>query len=164
MSKVAQFVSGSLLKLGSVCLFFTLPSIAVTIPSSLDGSAQEVYRKTEKVVQAYLTADIRAIEELLAPDYIFVNHQGLHLQSRAEDIEELKSGKVRYTKMLMKDLTVRVWGDTAFVAGLVDLGWERSGKATEEKVAFTKTWARNKGRWRLVGEHMTPLQPESQRH
>jgi ketosteroid isomerase-like protein len=58
-----------------------------------------------------------------------------------------------------REITVRVSGDAAMVQNLSTLRGTFSGQPTATDLRGTFVWARQKGRWQLLTNQLTPVVP-----
>jgi ketosteroid isomerase-like protein len=131
------------------------------------ASAAEADRKNEdrKTVAAldmeYQAAvkknDAATMARLLADDFTLVTGSG-KVYSKADLVEEARSGRYVYAHQEDTEQTVRVWGNTAVVtAKLWEQGTE-SGKPIDYTVWFSDTYVRTGSGWKYVfGQSSLPL-------
>jgi ketosteroid isomerase-like protein len=101
--------------------------------------------------------DAAAMDRLLADDFVLVTGKG-KVFSKADLLNEARSGKTVYERQEDSSQKVRVWGDTAVVTALL---WEKGsedGKPFEYKLWFSDTYVRTPSGWRYVfGQASIPL-------
>src|SRR5437762_2125021 len=86
-------------------------SLAVT------PAQQEVLQFERDACKAFLDADVAALERVLTPDCTLTVSNG-DVSTRADEINELRSGKVHYDVFENYDMIARLYGDnTAVVLG-----------------------------------------------
>lgn len=91
------------------------------------------------------------------PDYVFTSPTGV-VSSRAEVIDGLRNGSVRFTKYSMTDLDVRDYGAFAVVIGRAEGdGVNPGGEMFHGAYRFTSVWDRVEGPWRLVAWQATAV-------
>jgi ketosteroid isomerase-like protein len=106
---------------------------------------------------AYLHGDADKIANFLTVDYTLTNSKG-EITTAADDIEDAKSGRVRYDVFENYDMKVRIYGaHTAIVTGKTKVKGNAQGKPIDIIVQFTDTFVKQSGRWRLAAGHVSRL-------
>ena len=91
----------------AVCL------LVVPVAWSQGGNVeQQIAALDDQVVQAYLKADTGFMEKYFADDYTAVHSDG-KLTTKAQEIENCKSGALKHESMDVRERKIRVYGDTA---------------------------------------------------
>jgi ketosteroid isomerase-like protein len=126
--------------------------------------AQTPAEETAAVLQAerdgcaaYLNGDAEKIANFLMEDYTLTNSKG-EISARADDIADVKSGKVHYNVFENYDMKVRLYGDsTAVVTGRTKLKGVYNGEPIDKVVQFTDTLVKQNAHWRLAAGHVSPV-------
>lgn len=101
--------------------------------------------------------DAAAMDRLLADDFALVTGSGKSY-SKANLLDEARSGRFIYEHQEDTARTVRVWGDTATITAKLWAKGTDTGKPFEYKVWFTDTYVRRSAGWRYVfGQSSLPL-------
>jgi ketosteroid isomerase-like protein len=101
--------------------------------------------------------DATTMDRILADDFVLVLGDG-SVQSKADLLNEAKSGRVQYEHQEELEQTVRVWGDTAVVTAKLWGKGTDGGKPFEWTLWFSDTYVRTVGGWRYVlGQASLPL-------
>ncbi len=101
--------------------------------------------------------DAATMERILADDFVLVTGRGA-TASKADLLQDARSGAVVYEHQEDTQQRVRVWGDTAVVTALLWLKGTRSGKPFDYKLWFSDTYVRTPAGWRYVfGQASLPL-------
>jgi ketosteroid isomerase-like protein len=117
---------------------------------------QRVMQVTQDACVAFLTADLEAVEALLAPGFTLVNSSAV-VQTREEVLAEIRNRDPVYTEFRNHSMTARVFGNAAIVQGITSVKGTSGGHAFDVNVRFTDTLIREKGKWRLVVSHVTAI-------
>jgi ketosteroid isomerase-like protein len=117
-----------------------------------DGRTAEVLKIEHAWCDAYRRADIAYLEKLMTPDFTLISSGGT-VNTAASEIDELKTGKVKYTTFENRDMQVRFYGDTAVVIGRTHAAGVSEGTPFDIDVAFTDVLVKIDGRWRAVAGH-----------
>jgi ketosteroid isomerase-like protein len=106
---------------------------------------------------AYLHGDADKIASFLTADYTLTNSKG-EIGTAADDIEDARSGRVRYDVFENYDMKARIYGGhTAVVTGKTKVKGNAQGKPVDIIVQFTDTFVKQSGRWRLAAGHVSRL-------
>ena len=119
---------------------------------------QEVLQFERDACKAFLEADVVALERVLTPDFTLTITNG-EVSTRADEINELHSGKVHYDVFENYDMLARLYGDSvAVVLGKTRVKGTADGKLFDRVVQFTDTLIRRDGRWQLAAGHVSRLE------
>ena len=118
---------------------------------------QEVLQFERDACKAFLDADVAALERVLMPDFTLTVSNG-DVSTRADEINELRSGKAHYDVFENYDMIARLYGDnTAVVLGKTRVKGIAEGKPFDRVVQFTDTLIKRDGRWQLAAGHVSPV-------
>jgi ketosteroid isomerase-like protein len=99
---------------------------------------------------AVLTSNIKALNSLLADDYMAITASGT-LQSRDEALQSLSSGRVHFTLLNLTDRKVRFYGNTAVVTSLADIQATTPNGQISGNFRYTRVYVRDAhGAWKIV--------------
>jgi ketosteroid isomerase-like protein len=99
--------------------------------------------------EAVKNNDAATMARMLADDFVLVTGLG-KTYTKADLLEEARSGRVLYERQEDSNQKVRLWGDTAVVTALLWAKGTDSGKAFDYKLWFSDTYVRTPGGWRYV--------------
>lgn len=99
--------------------------------------------------QAQIHSDRAGLEKALADDWILANSAG-KTQTKQEFIAESVAPGSSVEPYTVQDETIRVWGDGATLAGLVDYKGKSEGKPFQVRIRFVDVWRKKDGRWQVV--------------
>ena len=130
-------------------------SAAGTAPSSPD---EQVVAALDTQYQAAVAKnDAAAMDRILADDFILVTGKG-KVFTKADLLNEARSGRFIYERQEDSEQKVRVWGDTAVVTALLSAKGKEDGKPFEYRLWFSDTYVRMPSGWRYVfGQASIPL-------
>jgi hypothetical protein len=97
-----------------IALVFTTLSLFV-VPRAWNQSGnaeQQIKGVSDQISVAMLKADTDSLEKLLADDYTAIRTGGVFF-NKAQEIEYVKSGALKYETNDVQDLKVRIYGRTA---------------------------------------------------
>ena len=101
--------------------------------------------------------DVATMDRILADDFVLVTGRGT-TATKADLLDDARSGAAVYEHQEDTQQRVRVWGDTAVVTALLWLKGTRAGKPFDYKLWFSDTYVRTPAGWRYVfGQASLPL-------
>jgi ketosteroid isomerase-like protein len=101
--------------------------------------------------------DAATMGRLLADDFILVLGDG-KTYTKADSVNEARSGRVVYEHQEDTEQTVRVWGDTAVITAKLLYKGTYSGKPFDSADWFSDTYVRTPSGWRYVfGQASLPV-------
>jgi ketosteroid isomerase-like protein len=113
----------------------------------------EIIQYEAKLREAMLQSDVKALDELLAPELIFTTHLG-ELVTKKDDLEGHQSGQLAIESLTPLEQTIRIIGDVAIVLARVYLVGTYNGVPSEADFRFTRVWAStSNGSWQVVIAH-----------
>jgi len=119
---------------------------------------QEVLQFERDACKAFLDADVAALERVLTPEFSLTLSNG-EVNTRADEINELRSKKVHYDVFENYDMLVRFYGDdVAVVLGKTRVKGTGDGKPFDRVVQFTDTLIKRDGRWQLAAGHVSRIE------
>jgi ketosteroid isomerase-like protein len=133
----------------------TFSLLVVPLAWSQGGSAeQQIKKATDQIITALLKGDPDSYEKLLSDDYIGIRGDGI-LLTKAQEVESVKSGALKYETNDVRDLKIRVYGDTAVATARVFSKGITNGKPHSGSVRITRVWQKQKGIWKCVSYQVT---------
>ena len=121
---------------------------------------QQVIQIEHEWIDAFVQADTETLERILADDFIFTDPAG-NILTKAEWIEDMTNGSLKFESIQIDDLKVRVFGDAAAVAnGRTTVKAQSKEGGFNGKFCYTVMYLKRNGRWQPVAEHATLLSPE----
>jgi len=121
-----------------------------------DANLDVVVELEERLERAMRTSDVLVLDELLADDLLFTNHQGL-VVSKQEDLEVHRSGLLQLDSLRTSDRSIRELGNVAIVAVRVQLAGRHANNYFESTFRYTRVWALQGVRWKVVAAHASAV-------
>ena len=138
-----------------VALILVSTSLVVAAGSEND---KDVLRFEREACQAFLDGTPAALERVLTDDFTLTLSNGA-VSRRGDEINDLRSGKVRYEVFENYDMAARLYGDnTAVVIGKTHVKGTSEGKPFERIFQFTDTVVKRDGRWQVAASHVSRLE------
>lgn len=118
---------------------------------------KDVLQFERDACKAFLDADAAALERVLIADFTLTLSNG-DVSTRADEINELRTGKVHYDVFENYDMLARLYGtDVAVVLGKTHVKGTADGKPFDRIVQFTDTLIKRDGHWQLAAGHVSPV-------
>ena len=114
-----------------------------------DADGDAVLQRDEEMAQAVVAGDLKRLEDVYAPDYVYVGSEGKQI-TRAERLEAFRTGRLRYLATKHSGTSVRMYGDTALVQGQTHSKVLSSGREIEGDFRYVGVWVLQGGKWRIV--------------
>jgi hypothetical protein len=137
-----------------------LPAPKQPAPSAARNPAldeAELIRLEHDYARALMTRDRAFLMRFYAPDWRGGNWMGFW--SKSTMIKSVLDARYVIKSMKVRDLKVRLMGDTAIVQGVDEEVTTVDGKDTSGKWAFTDIFARRDGQWVAVASHTSEVKP-----
>jgi len=135
-----------------------LVSAACQLSLAQTFAEKEVLQFEQDAFKAFLDADVAALERVLTPDFTLTLSSG-DVNTRANEINELRSGKIHYDVFENYDMTARLYQEnTAIVLGKTRVKGISEGKPFDRVVQFTDTLVKRDSRWQLAAGHVSRLE------
>jgi ketosteroid isomerase-like protein len=132
---------------------FALAAMALPLYAGIaqrEENRHEIDRLEEAWRSALLTSNTKALDTLLAEDYMAITPSGT-LQTRDDTLENMRSGKVHFTLIDMTDRKVRFYGSTAVVTSQANIEATTPDGSVSGHYWYTRVYARSPlGQWRIV--------------
>jgi ketosteroid isomerase-like protein len=122
------------------------------------SAENDVLRFERDACKAFLDADAAALERVLTEDFTLTLSNG-QVSTRANEIDELCSGKVHYDLFENYDMKGRLYGDgTAIVLGKTRVKGTSEGTPFDRVLQFTDTLIKRDGQWQVAAGHVSRLE------
>ena len=115
---------------------------------------QQIKEVSDQISVAMLKADIKSLDKLLADDYMAIRPVGW-VFTKAQEIEYVESGVIKYDTHDVRDLSIRVYEDTAVTTMMVSYKGTLNGKLSSVTDRGTRVWVKQKGDWKCVSYQTT---------
>lgn len=124
-------------------------SASANIDSSTLADQQAVAALDTEYQAAVQRNDMAAMDRLLADDFVLITGAG-RVISKADLLEDARSGNVIYERQDDSQQVVRVWGDTAVITALLWVKGAEKGAPFEYKLWFSDVYLRSEGGWKYT--------------
>jgi len=143
-----------------------LLTIALTLAAVLMVLGQASDTKTNQSVEqkllqlkhdwgkAYVQRDSTLLDRILADDFVVIDADGM-ATTKAQEMADFKSSSVVYESSNYDDATVRIYGDTAIVAGRGTVKGRGKTQTFHTQYRSTNVFVKRNGRWQAVASHIS---------
>lgn len=123
---------------------------------ALCSSDDEIRAADRRWAAAVKGGDTAALERMYTRDLIYAHATG-KVEDKAQYIERLKSGKQKYSDVILESTKVVVYGDAAVSHSNVrTIGTNDSGPFNDH-VMMIHIWVKQGGEWRLAAHQTTKI-------
>jgi len=137
------------------------PEAAGTAGRSEAAAEAEVKAVGDRWMKAMMDRDAAALDRIYAEDYTFVDPSG-RIMTRDEDINDIKSGKLKFESHDHSNVQTRIYGDTAVVTGISTIKGTYEVEDISGQYRWTDTFVRRNGEWKVVASQVTRIVDEAQ--
>jgi ketosteroid isomerase-like protein len=103
-----------------------------------------------------LKADVQALDQLLADDWLLTHSDG-RVQTKAEYLNELSSRSRTNQAITNEDVSLRSYGDAAVITGVSVQSGVSNGKPWSGRFRFTRVWVLRDDRWIMAASHSSRI-------
>jgi uncharacterized protein (TIGR02246 family) len=115
---------------------------------------QEILQLFEDGDRALIAGDVEELSRIFADDYVQYDESG-DVSTKADVIDNLKSGNIRYVSMASTGRRIRVLrDDVAIVHGSEDDVVEQGGRRFPVLYLYMDVVVKRGGRWQIVGSQL----------
>jgi uncharacterized protein (TIGR02246 family) len=125
----------------------------------LQDDEQEITALFEAGDRALMNADIAALAQIFADDYVQYDASGKAFSKR-EVLENLRTSKIRYPSIVSTGRRIRLFGDMAIVHGSEADEVEADGKRFTVRYLYMDVVLKRVGRWQIVGSQLVRAEQE----
>ena len=139
------------------CLAFALSLTAATASAQDRAADERALLEAERAIcDAYQREDATWLERHLDREFTLTSSNG-SVSTRADEVAELRAGKIQYDVFRNRDSKVRFDGDAAVVNGITMVQGTASGEAFKGDFQFTDVYVRRGKEWVIVASHASRL-------
>ena len=116
---------------------------------------QLLRQMNDEWVKALVRGDVETLDDIMADDFFFA--YPLEGDDKSQFISDVSSGDVRVEFITRENATVRIWDDTAVVAGKDSVKWSYQGRDFSGHYKVLHVYAHRNQRWQLVSLQACPM-------
>jgi len=117
---------------------------------------KEVAAAVESLRLALLSGDKAALEKITA-EQLSYGHSSGKIETKAQFVEALASGKSDFVSITLNEQTISVSGDLALVRHKLEGENNDNGKPGQVHIGVFTVWQKQKGKWLLIGRQAFKL-------
>jgi ketosteroid isomerase-like protein len=111
------------------------------------GPEDAVLAAQDKRIALTVAADVAGLGAMMTDDLTWT-HSNANVESKAQFLEAIRSGKYKYKSMTFDDRKVRLHGDAAIVSGTCRVQVTSDGRDLDIKLRFTELYVKQQGAWK----------------
>jgi len=116
---------------------------------------QLLRQMNDEWVKALVRRDGETLNRIMANDFIFT--YPLEGDDRDQFVGDVVSGELLVEYLNRKQVSVRIWGNTAMLTGLDSAKWTYKGREFEGHYRIVHVYANRDDRWQLVAMQACPI-------
>jgi ketosteroid isomerase-like protein len=156
MTKIRRAALLAIVVLGMICGTSAQDSAKHEASAELQKEILAVDNERYDAMQKH---DMAAMDRLHADGLVFINTKGRML-NKAEYLEEIRSGNLKFLSVDTDDYHFYVYGDTVIMSGRAKSVVEYHGVVNKKPRRFTSVFIKLQGQWRLVAQQATLIANE----
>ena len=121
-----------------------------------DKEEKAVTDVVESLRKTMVDPDKAILDQLIADDLSYGHSSGV-VQTKAEFMDALTSGKSDFVSIELSQQTVKVVGNTALVRHILSGTTNDGGKPGTVKLSILLVWQKQKGQWRLLARQAVKI-------
>jgi len=114
---------------------------------------QQILALHEAGDKALMSADVAALAQIFADDYVQYNESGKAF-TKQDVLESFRSGAIRYPSIVSTSRKIRIFGDIAVVHGAESDEVEVNGKRLAVRYVYLDVLRKCDGKWKLVASQL----------
>jgi ketosteroid isomerase-like protein len=131
-------------------LFLVMAAVALCAPED------EIRAADQRWAIAVKTGDTAALERMYTSDLIYAHATG-NIENKSQYIERLKSGKQKYSDVIIEKTKVVAYGDSAVSHSIVRTIGTNDNGPFNDHVMMMHLWVKQRGEWRLAAHQTTKI-------
>jgi len=136
-----------------------IPEVASLLPSS-DETRKILLSLEQSLMESLKVGDADSLRQLISGDFTFASPRAIDVKDRTKYLEYALRD-LKLTSYEFEKTTVRLFGRTAIVNGLLKQKATVKGEDWGGNYLVTDVWISRDGTWRVVSRHESPLPKQS---
>jgi Domain of unknown function (DUF4440) len=131
--------------------------MASLVAMSQSAPEQQILDLSKKKFHWMIEMKFDSLESVLDDRMIFIHSNGW-TENKAEFIQDIKTGKLRYKSIDVLEASVRLYSTTAIIIGRGKFIVVLDGKDLQLELKYTEVYIQQNGGWLLASRHANRLQ------
>ncbi len=123
--------------------------------SAEEEARRQVLATDDRRTEALRKGNSVPLRDIYADDYTLVTPAAVAVRSKAAQLNDIESGRVRYELIDVGQRSVRIYGDIAIVLAREKYIIWQAGEQVGGDIQFTRTYKKFGADWRVVATHGT---------
>jgi ketosteroid isomerase-like protein len=132
-------------------LYVFLAAAALLPAQNTDDAVRSAERRW---AEATIKADVVTLEKVLATDLTYT-HSSARMETKAEFIEAVRSGTIKYKSIEYGEMWVRRIGRAAILTSEVKVSLESGGQQRNMRLRILHVWVQGDAGWQLAAHQST---------
>jgi ketosteroid isomerase-like protein len=132
-----------------------MTAVEQTVKGSKGGAVEaQIARLADQFIQAFEKADVGFMQKYFAEEFTAIHSDG-KLSTKAQEIDNIKSGVLKWESVDTHERKVHAYGDTAVVIGFASSKGTLGGKPYSGDYRTTQYWVKHNGDWKVAAFQST---------
>jgi ketosteroid isomerase-like protein len=124
-------------------------ALCASARAAAGDAEQAVLAAQDKRLAATMAADVPLLGGMMTDDLTYT-HSNAVVETRAEFLDALKTGRYRYRSTTFDERRVRLYGDAAVVSGVCRVALTAEGRDLDVRLRFTELYVKQGGSWKMA--------------
>jgi uncharacterized protein (TIGR02246 family) len=139
-----------------LCASVTLARATAVIQTTDQAAEKQIRQLEEELRAAVVKGDAATFERVVTDDYTTTNVNGL-TRTKAQLIEDMRSGAAKTQSLTLDNIKVRVYGDAAVLTADRTAKSSLRGTDTSGRQRMIRVLVKRQGRWQPVALQATAI-------
>jgi ketosteroid isomerase-like protein len=142
-------------------LFMAILTVGLS-PAHGQDKAADLKALDAKLTDAFKARDFQTLSKHLDDEYILIDPRG-GTHDKKQYLKHLSKGKAKFEDLKETNVKVKVFGDTAYVTGLLHVKGKVEDKEISAEYRWTRVYNKKGDEWRCFLEQHTHVIPKEEK-
>ena len=142
--------------MNKIFCFLLLVVLAMRVSAQSSPQEKKVIDLSKRKFDWLIQKQYDSLNAIL-DDHLMYIHSNGWIQNKKEVVDDLKSGKLNYVKIAVKEVSARIYDKTAVVNGIATIDGVMEGKASSFELRYTEVYIQRGKNWILVSRHANKM-------
>jgi ketosteroid isomerase-like protein len=128
--------------------------LMITVPCLAQTPDADVLAANVQIDAGVVKKDIKNLEQLYAPDFVFTHGTGL-IDSKTSWLKNIQNPDVQFKSRIQDSTQVEMHGDVAIVIGRLDIVREQKLQTFKYGIWYVRVFVRKDNRWQCISHRTT---------